>query len=1151
MKNVSNVFSKVFSLVICGIAVISCHRSPVLPSSFEAEDNSELAGISPLRIDRLHASAMAMAAPPGAEAPSEPAVENVRSAIRSDLAEIRWDSLLTLGTQSYSVLRAIAVVEPVPVGEPIVKVGPFAQVSPQLSYYDFVLTYFFRDVTPKPGIYYYKVRTFFSDRLVDSDSIKVVSPIPNFIPTVTRIDERVEVQWSIPPLQAQDVKVQVLKDGQVIADNLAKDETSIRTYLEYYSQGTFSVKVIMDGLSQTSKSILVPALGPAPSNFRVAYGSESYSANISWTKNPGDLSYEIKRSRLDLPEEPPQIVATITATDSNSYSVTGPISAGEFLYSATATTAQGPGAPATAYMSGWPLQPDSILATWGQGALANQVTLSWKNPDFGNTAASIGYELYVRKSDQTQEAYYGPRFTGSLETFSISITMPVSAPDSVFEVRMRAYMGQSPTAFKTYTFTSRPSNPIARVIEVRSGLVTLSWDPVAIATRYRVVRVYREIESLLGVTDQLSIADTNVLNGESYDYKVFAESLSGVSDATAVQASLVQPTKTPSWDKPYAIVNAGSRSYLQWYWWEWGDNGFTHAELWVSSNPNGPFTLKARPYLSYFIEYDLPKAGASQFYKVNYANGFGAGPSSDVFEVYVRGPVAAVKNLAATRLNYQTVNLSWDQNLSAAQFIVQRSPMNVVAISEIGRGNFNSFRDDNTNGQAYRYRVIAVAADGTLANPSNIAFATPSMELTRITSNSNGLTGFSGWTHVALNLGCGELKPSALNGTKALKFVGVFSATGSCLWMAPVTEASLNLGQIQINDAGEMIVGGRYDGMLELLGGPILPSPSSSISSFLANYSLAGVPTWARPVNGSIQQLEFSTNGDLLLLSQHQSPEFSGSRLTRISMADGSQRQSAGLSIKNNENEDVGYYRAVAMSVSSLDEITIFSTYYSQSGSLLIGNSLFPLSSFGTSLVRLNGSFQPQLHRASEGREPPQLAILRTSGNRNQHLLLKVSTGLQVIQLDENLAEVVGQSLNIQANDLSFHVDSNQRSYIVAAVQSGIDMKYEFAGVQRSCRRYQICQLVVALNKSLVPDTFLSYENISYTNAILASFDKATNRVLLGNVFASRPRLLNASPSSFQRDRTSIQGLIMNMAVPVPVSVVAQPVPSPTPTPTN
>lgn len=147
---------------------------------------------------------------------------------------------------------------------------------------------------------------------------------------------------------------------------------------------------------------------------------------------------------------------------------------------------------------------------------------------------------------------YNVYVTGSAgETFvkTVSLNKQVTvqglANGMEYHVRVSAVSGNvvgAPTAWEAVTPTAlAPSTPTSLTASASNGQVALTWGAVVGATRYS---IYRGDSSgnevyLTSVPNKTSFSDINVMDGQSYYYKVFSRNLFGRSEFSETVSATV------------------------------------------------------------------------------------------------------------------------------------------------------------------------------------------------------------------------------------------------------------------------------------------------------------------------------------------------------------------------------------------------------------------------------------------------------------------------------------------------------------------------------------------------------------------------------------------------------------------------------------
>ncbi|MGN1118933.1 MAG: leucine-rich repeat protein, partial [Oscillospiraceae bacterium] len=254
-----------------------------------------------------------------------------------------------------------------------------------------------------------------------------------------------------------------------------------------------------------------------------------------------------------------------------------------------------------------------------------------------------------------------------------------------------------------------PQNVTANVDD---NQVSVTWDAVKNATKYRVQRLNGSTWSTVATTETPGYVDVDVSEGNSYSYRVLAYVNSTWSGVSAV-ASAEIPVSNPV---PQNVKAVGGDSKVVVGWDKVGGatkyrvqrlNGTSWATV-------GTVTTNS------FTDTSVTNDTSYSYRVLSYVNSAWSSVSQSASAI----PSAAPQGVKATADNCRIV-LSWDTYADATKYRVQRIAGDETSWTTIGTCVDASYTDSGlTNGTKYRYRVLA-QVNGSWTSASASSSATP------------------------------------------------------------------------------------------------------------------------------------------------------------------------------------------------------------------------------------------------------------------------------------------------------------------------------------------------------------------------------------------------------------------------------------------
>ncbi|MGN1120504.1 MAG: leucine-rich repeat protein [Oscillospiraceae bacterium] len=259
------------------------------------------------------------------------------------------------------------------------------------------------------------------------------------------------------------------------------------------------------------------------------------------------------------------------------------------------------------------------------------------------------------------------------------------------------------------------TNPVPQNVKATAGVgkVTLTWDAVSGATKYRVQRLNGSTWATVATPTTAAYTDTNVVAGTTYSYRVLSyvdgtwSAVSAVAKATPVSA-VPQNVKAVAGDKNVAVtwgaVSGATKYRVQRL------NGSTWATI-------------ATPTTATYTDAGLTNGTTYSYRVLSYVDGAWSGVSA----VVKATPASTVpQNVKATAGDKQ-VTVTWSAVNGATKYRVQR--LNGSTWATVATPTAATYTDTGlTNGTTYSYRVLA-QVNGAWSGVSAVAKAAPKVNI--------------------------------------------------------------------------------------------------------------------------------------------------------------------------------------------------------------------------------------------------------------------------------------------------------------------------------------------------------------------------------------------------------------------------------------
>ncbi len=447
------------------------------------------------------------------------------------------------------------------------------------------------------------------------------------------------------------------------------------------------------GISNEASATLVPA---APAGLTAT--ATNASVSLSWAASAGATSYKIYRATSPGGEG----ITPVAMAAASSYTDPGLNAGTTYYYEVAAINSAG-----TSTMSAEVSATTALLAPTGLTATAGNasVLLTW--------AASTGarsYSVYRGMASGAETAVASG--IGALTYTDSAVTN-----GATYYYKVAAVNSGGPSALSAEaSATLAPSAPAGLTATGGNAIVSLSWTASAGAASYKVFRGTSSggegTSPVAGITG-LSYADTGLVNGTTYYYRVAAVNGGGAGPSS------VEASATPQQSAPPALTATPSGASVS-LTWTASNGAISYAVYRGTTSGSEVSIVSGLAGLSYSDT--AVTSGTTYYYKVAAVNANGASLMSN--EALATLPPLAPANLSATG-GSGSVSLSWTASAGATSYNVYRGTSS-GSESAIASGiAAPSYLDTAvTGGMTYYYKVAAVNGGGS-GPLSNEASATP------------------------------------------------------------------------------------------------------------------------------------------------------------------------------------------------------------------------------------------------------------------------------------------------------------------------------------------------------------------------------------------------------------------------------------------
>lgn len=420
-----------------------------------------------------------------------------------------------------------------------------------------------------------------------------------------------------------------------------------------------------------------------------------------------------------------------------------------------------------------------------------QVTLTWTAPEANGGSPILGYRVVRGLSSGN-------------ETLLVNLSVVYSYLDSglgnnqsyyykVLAVNAVGDGAESNEIFATTWDTPKPT--MLSTLEGNRQL-TLYWntfdDGGTPVIRYWVYRGTAPGHEKLVITldNVLSYTDTNLVNGQTYYYRISAENAVGTGMSVEVSGT---PHTVPN--APLSLTCSSGERYVQLNWSRPSSDGGATVlgyKVYRGTMPGAETYLADAGNATSFISGGLTN-GRTYYYKVLAYNSAGDGPLSNEASALSGLAPSAPRDLHA-RSGDMYVYLSWSiptvsgtGSISSYRVYRGTSPNGeaAVAVSEVAGTTYND--TGLTDGQKYYYKVTAVNSIGESANSTEVS-ATP-MPPGDVPSEPRNLVAAAGFRYIKLTW-----TAPVSNGNNTIIGYKIYRSlfSGSDVFLTQVTGTSYN-----------------------------------------------------------------------------------------------------------------------------------------------------------------------------------------------------------------------------------------------------------------------------------------------------------------------------------------------------------------------
>jgi fibronectin type 3 domain-containing protein len=500
-------------------------------------------------------------------------------------------------------------------------------------------------------------------------------------------------------------------------------DSQYRAHISYYDY-------LYEDLKYTTGFFTVPS---APSNLQTVAGDGF--ANISWDAPSIDGGYPIDSYNIYRGDSPGTETLLTTVGDRGYFNDTSLVNGQTYYYRVSAVNVAEE-SPLSEEVSAKPATIPGVPMDLHADSCGFQVNLSWNPPSFDGGSSITGYNVY-----RGENSDWMLLLTEAVDATYYNDTWVVKGNEYFYRVTAVNDMGQGPMSdVVSATPMSAPSQPDDLQAVAKNASVELSWSPPmdsggSTITNYTIYRGTAQDEHSLLVTigDELAYLDSNLINGQTYYYRVSATNWVGEGPMSAeVEA---KPLGVPS--APEGLAASARDGQVNLSWSYPADDGGTPITNFTIYRGNSSSSLLPLVTIGDALQYDDTSVlnGITYYYEVSAVNAVGEGersaqvnatPVADLIPTVPSSPqdLEAVAGDAWIALEWSAPEDDGGADITNYKVYRGDSPSSLVLLTTIE----NSLQYNDTsvlNGETYYYQVGAINSVGIGPKSASI-YATPS-----------------------------------------------------------------------------------------------------------------------------------------------------------------------------------------------------------------------------------------------------------------------------------------------------------------------------------------------------------------------------------------------------------------------------------------
>jgi len=518
-------------------------------------------------------------------------------------------------------------------------------------------------------------------------------------------------------------------------------------------------------LSEIKDTTVIPNPNPLFPNPPAALVSvpANASVSLSWSLSDGASQYKLKRYTASGGP-----YAVISTQNGVTYTDTAVVNGTTYYYVVSAVNSAGESQNSTESFA----KPQNVVPSAPLGLAATSgsspVILSWSTVSNASTY-NIKRSTIDGLSYQTLSSTASLSYSDSSAVNGTTYYYVVSASNSAGEGSNSTQISVRPILL--------PSVPLNLFANSGDNVVTLNWSSSANATSYR-IKLYSSSTGLyetIATTSGTTYADTNVFNGNYYDYQISAVNASGESANTSSvigqpQIVIVPPVSYPGTPGSLSANSGNATVALSWVA---GAYAVTY-NVKRTTTYTGTYVTIATLVSGLSYTDNTAVNGTTYYYVVSTVNP--NGESANTSPV-IANPVAPIvipstpSTPTATAGNAQVV-LTWTSAANATSYVVVRLNLATNVYDRIAIVTSLTYTDTTVaNGNPYTYRIIGknslyegFASGSATATPMAPVVAPTSAPFVSAYSSANSRTAGLQWSGIVADT-INIKRSTSLNGT--------------------------------------------------------------------------------------------------------------------------------------------------------------------------------------------------------------------------------------------------------------------------------------------------------------------------------------------------------------------------------------------------